>query len=172
MATTWKQHEKSLSEPGLCQLLPIRDYLDDVMIRLSGEFVAGYVLKGAVSYFADDAGLNTIKLHLEAILRTIPEESMRLQFRFEVTEDLGDLLQRYQDCSRTQDEATLAMDQNRLAMWQRKEAGGGPRSSTHERSRPVSGDQAGACSPEARSAPVAAVSVLGALRHPARAMLD
>ncbi len=124
MPTTWKQHEKSLSEPGLCDLLPIRDYLDDVMIRLSGEFVAGYVLKGAVSYFADDAGLNTIKSHLEAILRTIPEESMRLQFRFEVTEDLGDLLQRYQDCSRTQDEATLAMDQNRLAMWQRKEAGG------------------------------------------------
>jgi hypothetical protein len=124
MPTTWKQHEKSLSEPGLCELLPIRDYLDDFMIRLSGEFVAGYVLKGAVSYFADDAGLNTIKSHLEAILRTIPEESMRLQFRFEVTEDLGDLLQRYQDCSRTQDEATLAMDQNRLAMWQRKEAGG------------------------------------------------
>ncbi len=115
---------KRPSEPGLCDLLPIRDYLDDVMIRLSGEFVAGYVLKGAVSYFADDAGLNTIKSHLEAILRTIPEESMRLQFRFEVTEDLGDLLQRYQDCSRTQDEATLAMDQNRLAMWQRKEAGG------------------------------------------------
>jgi hypothetical protein len=124
MPTTWKQHEKSLSEPGLCDLLPIRDYLDDVMIRMSGEFVAGYVLKGAVSYFADDAGLNTIKSHLEAILRTIPEESMRLQFRFEVTEDLGDLLQRYRNCSRTQDEATLAMDQNRLAMWQRKEAGG------------------------------------------------
>ena len=124
MPTTWKQHEKTLSEPGLCELLPIRDYLDDVMVRLSGEFVAGYVLKGAVSYFADDAGLNTIKSHLEAILRTIPEESMRLQLRFEVTEDLGDLLKRYQDCSRTQDEATLAMDQNRLAMWQRKEAGG------------------------------------------------
>jgi hypothetical protein len=71
MPTTWKQHEKSLSEPGLCELLPIRDYLDNVMIRLSGEFVAGYVLKGAVSYFADDAGLNTIKTHLEALLRTI-----------------------------------------------------------------------------------------------------
>jgi hypothetical protein len=124
MPTTWKQHEKSLSEPGLCELLPIRDYLDDVMIRLSGEFVAGYALKGAISYFADDAGLNTIKSHLEAILRTIPEESMRLQFRFEATEDLGDLLKRYQGCSRTQDEATLAMDQNRLAMWQRKETGG------------------------------------------------
>jgi hypothetical protein len=124
MPTTWKQHEKNQSEPGLCELLPIRDYLDEVMIRFSGEFVAGYVLKGAVSYFADDAGLNTIKSHLEAILRTIPEESMRLQFRFEVTEDLGDLLQRYQDCSRTHDEATLAMEQNRLAMWQQKEAGG------------------------------------------------
>ena len=124
MPTTWKQHEKSLREPGLCELLPIRDYLDNVMIRLSGEFVAGYVLKGAVSYFADDAGLNTIKTHLEALLRTIPEESMRLQFRFEVTEDLGDLLQRYQDCSRTQDEATLAMDKDRLAMWKHREAGG------------------------------------------------
>ena len=124
MPTTWKQHEKILREPGLCELLPIRDYLDHVMIRLSGEFVAGYVLKGAVSYFADDAGLNTIKTYLEALLRTIPEESMRLQFRFEVTEDLGDLLQRYQDCSRTQDEATLAMDKGRLAMWKHREAGG------------------------------------------------
>src|ERR1035441_8908071 len=61
MPITWKQHEKSLSEPGLCELLPIRDYLDDVMIRMSGEFVAGYVLKGAVSYFADDAGLSRFK---------------------------------------------------------------------------------------------------------------
>src|SRR5271165_5413542 len=124
MPTTWTQHEESLSEPGLCGLLPIRDFLDGVMVRLPGELVAGYELKGAISYFADDAGLNTIKTHLEALLRTIPEESMRLQFRFEVTEDLGNLLQRHQDCSRTQDEAALAMDQNRLAMWQRKEAGG------------------------------------------------
>ena len=90
MPTTWTQHEKSLSEPGLCELLPIRDFLDKVMVRLPGELVAGYELKGAISYFADDAGLNTIKTHLEALLRTIPEESMRLQFRFEVTEDLGE----------------------------------------------------------------------------------
>ena len=33
MPITWKHHEKSLSEPGLCELLTIRDYLDDVMIR-------------------------------------------------------------------------------------------------------------------------------------------
>ena len=124
MPTTWTQHEKSLSEPGLCELLPIRDFLDKVMVRLPGELVAGYELKGAISYFADDAGLNTIKMHLEALLRTIPEESMRLQFRFEVTEDLGDLLQRYQDSSKSENEATRAMDEHRLAMWRRKEAAG------------------------------------------------
>src|SRR5208283_3092057 len=84
----------------------------------------GYVLKGAISYFADDAGLNTIKMHLEALLRTIPEESMRLQFRFEVTEDLGNLLQQYRDSSKTMNEATRAMDDHRVAMWQQKEASG------------------------------------------------
>ena len=124
MPTTCTQHEKSLSEPGLCELLPIRDFLDKVMVRLPGELVAGYELKGAISYFADDAGLNTIKTHLEALLRTIPEESMRLQFRFEVTEDLGDLLQRYQDSSKSENDATRAMDEHRTAMWRRKEAAG------------------------------------------------
>ena len=124
MPTTWAQHEKTLKEPGLCELLPIRDFLDKVMVRLPGELVAGYELKGAISYFADDTGLNTIKTHLEALLRTIPEESMRLQFRFEVTEDLGDLLERYRDSSKTEDEATRAMDDHRVAMWQRKEAAG------------------------------------------------
>jgi len=124
MPVTRQQHDKSLSEPGLCELLPIRDYLDNVMIRLAGEFVAGYVLKGAVSYFADDTGLNAIKSHMEAILRTVPEESMRLQFRFEVTEELGDLLQRYQDCSKTEHPPTLAIDHSRLAMWQQKETDG------------------------------------------------
>src|SRR5215469_17632657 len=116
MPTTWAQHEKTLSEPGLCELLPIRDFIDKVMVRLPGELVAGYELKGAISYFADDTGLNTNKTHLEALLRTIPEESMRLQFRFEVTEDLGDLLEQYQDSSKTEDEATWAMDDHRVAM--------------------------------------------------------
>jgi len=124
MPTTWAQHEKTLKEPGLCELLPIRDFLDKVMVRLPGELVAGYELKGAISYFADDTGLNTIKTHLEALLRTIPEESMRLQFRFEVTEDLGDLLERYRDSSETVDGATRAMDDQRVAMWRRKEAAG------------------------------------------------
>ena len=124
MPTTWTQHEESLSEPGLCELLPIRDFLDGVMVRLPGELVAGYELKGAISYFADDAGLNTIKTHLEALLRTIPEESMRLQFRFEVTEDLGSLLQQYQNSSKSENEATRAMDQHRFSMWEQKESAG------------------------------------------------
>ena len=75
MPTTWTQHKESLSEPGLCELLPIRDFLDGVMVRLPGELVAGYELKGAISYFADDAGLNTIKTHLEALLRPFPRRA-------------------------------------------------------------------------------------------------
>jgi hypothetical protein len=31
---------------------------------------------------------------LEALLRSLPEQSMRVQFRYEVVEDMGDLLER------------------------------------------------------------------------------
>ena len=49
---------------------------------------------------------------------------MRLQFRFEVTEDLGSLLQQYQNSSKSENEATRAMDQHRFSMWQQKESAG------------------------------------------------
>ena len=100
MPTTWNNMKRASVNLGSASFCRFATILDKVMVRLPGELVAGYELKGAISYFADDAGLNTIKTHLEALLRTIPEESMRLQFRFEVTEDLGNLLQRYQDSSK------------------------------------------------------------------------
>ena len=84
-----KRLDRALDEPAVCDLLPVRDYLDSLMVRTSGALVAGFQLQGAMSYFADDEGRNEKKRHLEALLRTIPEESMRLQFRFEVAEDLG-----------------------------------------------------------------------------------
>ena len=121
MPLTKKLREKNLEEPALCELLPIRDYLDNVMVRTSGELVAGYALKGAMSYFADDNGRNSTKHHLEALLRTIPEESMRLQFRFEVTEDLADLLERYERDTKTNSEAALLLEQSRVQMWSEKE---------------------------------------------------
>jgi len=53
---TVEQHEKNLQEPALCEQLAVRDYLDDVVVRTSGSFVAGYALKGLTSYFASDEG--------------------------------------------------------------------------------------------------------------------
>jgi hypothetical protein len=119
-----KQQERELDEPGVCELLPVRDYLDNLMVRTNGAFVAGFALQGAMSYFADDDGRNEKKRHLEALLRTVPEESMRLQFRFEVAEDLGTLLDIYEQETRTTREGVLALQRERIAMWREKEAAG------------------------------------------------
>ncbi|PYP88193.1 MAG: hypothetical protein DMG65_15800 [Candidatus Angelobacter sp. Gp1-AA117] len=54
MPVTWEQYEKKLDDPALCELLPVRDYLDNVLIRTSGAVVAGYELRGITSYFASD----------------------------------------------------------------------------------------------------------------------
>jgi hypothetical protein len=119
-----KQPERELEEPAVCDLLPVRDYLDNLMVRTNGALVAGFALQGAISYFADDEGRNEKKRHLEALLRTIPEESMRLQFRFEVSEELGDLLERYQQETRTTREPVLVLERERIAKWREKEEAG------------------------------------------------
>jgi hypothetical protein len=124
MPATKRQREVELEEAGVCELLPIRDFLDNFMVRTSGSFVAGFSLQGAMSYFADDDGRNEKKRHLEALLRTVPEESMRIQFRFEVAEDLGTLLDMYEAQTSTTREGVLALQQERLAMWRAKEATG------------------------------------------------
>ena len=46
MPVTVRQHEASLHQPALCELLPIRDYLDNVIVRSNGALVAGYDLGG------------------------------------------------------------------------------------------------------------------------------
>ncbi len=91
MPLTLEQHEKKLRNPAVCELLPVRDYLDNVVVRTNGSFVAGYELKGLTTYFASDDGRNRGKLMLESLLRSIPEQSMRVQLRYEVVEDLGRL---------------------------------------------------------------------------------
>lgn len=116
--------EPELEEPAVCDLLPVRDYLDNLMVRTNGAFVAGFRIQGAMSYFADDDQRNERKRHLEALLRTIPEESMRVQFRFEVAEDLGDLLDRYQGETRTTREPVLALERGRIEKWREKEQAG------------------------------------------------
>ena len=44
MPMTIAKHEESLHQPALCELLPVRDFLDGVSVRRSGALVAGYEL--------------------------------------------------------------------------------------------------------------------------------
>ena len=54
MPLTKAQHEKSLEDPAVCELLKIRDFLDNVMVRTDGCYVAGFRVAGTMTYFADD----------------------------------------------------------------------------------------------------------------------
>src|SRR5437899_2531507 len=101
----------------MCEQLPVRDYLDNIVVRTDGSFVAGYELKGLVSYFASDEGRDRGKLMLEALLRSLPEQSMRVQIRYEVVEDLGDLLDAYLSRQTSESEPVLILDDLRVASW-------------------------------------------------------
>ena len=52
MPMTRAQHEKSLEDPAVCELLKIRDFLDNVMVRTDGCYVAGFRVAGTMTYFA------------------------------------------------------------------------------------------------------------------------
>lgn len=124
MPLTMEQHEKRLDDPAMCEQLPVRDYLDNVMVRTSGAFVAGYELRGVTSYFASDQERNRAKTMLEALLKAIPEQSMRLQIRYEIVEDLGDLLERYRAGKRSDQQEVTVLDEARIENWQKKAAEG------------------------------------------------
>ncbi len=120
MPLTQEQHEKKLDNPAVCEQLPVRDYLDNVMVRTNGAFVAGYELRGVTSYFASDQERNRVKTMLEALLKAIPEQSMRMQVRYEVVEDLGDLLDRYRADKKSEQPEVSILDEARVQNWQRK----------------------------------------------------
>ena len=69
--------------------------MDNLLVQLNGAFVAGYKVSGINSYYASDEERNRTKLALEALVRSLPERSMRMQVRFEITEGVGDLIARY-----------------------------------------------------------------------------
>jgi len=111
---TLEQLEKTLSDAALCEQLPVRDYLDDVVVRTNGAFVAGYELRGLTSYFANDEGRDRGKLMLEALLRSLPEQSMRVHIHYEVVEDLGNLLEEYVRGQHSEREEAVALDELRV----------------------------------------------------------
>ena len=124
MPLTVEQHERKLQDPALCEQLPVRDYLDNVVVRTNGALVAGYELKGLASYFASDEGRDRGKLMLEALLRSIPEQSMRVQFRYETVEDLGDLVEQYVAAQRSERDEVRILDRLRVERWKNRELGG------------------------------------------------
>jgi type IV secretory pathway VirB4 component len=121
---TIEQHERKLIDPAMCEELPVRDYLDDLVIRTNGALVAGYALEGLCTYFASDEGRDRGKVMLEALLRSLPEQSMRVQVRYEVVEDLGDLLESYAAGQRSERIEAIALDDKRLERWRAKASEG------------------------------------------------
>src|SRR6516225_9803995 len=110
MPLTREQYEKSLENPALCEQLPVRDYLDNVMVRTNGALVAGYEVRGITSYFASDEERDRSKVMLGALLKSIPEQSMRVQVRYEVVEDVDNLLEVYTAQDRSAHDIGRALD--------------------------------------------------------------
>jgi len=121
---TLAKHDESLRKPALCELLPVREYLDGVMVQVDGSLVAGYELAGLNSFYHDDDLRNRSKHALEALIRSLPERSMRLQMRFEITEGIGDARSAYPRLNRNENPALQEIDRLRMKRWDANEARG------------------------------------------------
>jgi type IV secretory pathway VirB4 component len=124
MPVTCEQYQRSLREPALCEQLKIRDLVDNVAIQTNGSFVAGYELSGLHSTYGSDEERNRAKGQLEALVRSLPERSMRMQMRFEITEGTGDLLTRYNAQQRNPSGVLQAIDRVHAEAWRAREASG------------------------------------------------
>ena len=124
MPVTCEQYQRSLREPALCEQLKIRDLVDNVAIQTNGSFVAGYELSGLHSTYGSDEERNRAKGQLEALVRSLPERSMRMQMRFEIAEGTGDLLTCYNAQQRNPSGVLQAIDRVRAEAWRAREASG------------------------------------------------
>lgn len=124
MPLTVEQHDRLLSAPPLCEQLRIRDLLDNVAVQSDGSMVAAFEVGGIQSYYASDETRNRIKGLLEALTRSLPERSMRMQVRFEIAEGTGDLVSRYLQQRRNDSSTLRALDRLRREAWTQREAAG------------------------------------------------
>jgi type IV secretory pathway VirB4 component len=124
MPLTAEQYERSLAQPPICEQLKVRDLVDDLLIQLNGSFVAGYRASGICSYYASDEERNRTKLLFEALIRSLPERSMRLQARFEISEGAGDLIARYNREQRSPSQVLQTLDREQSNAWLRRNVEG------------------------------------------------
>jgi len=121
---TSRQHELELHAPALCEELRIRDILDSVGVMTSGAFVAAYELSGVHSHYHTEELRNLARESFEAVLRSMPERSMRLHLRFEIRQDAGDIIGRYAGGTRNTNAVLASIDEERCSRWSEKEAVG------------------------------------------------
>jgi hypothetical protein len=124
MTLTAERYEQSVSTPPLCEQLRIRDLLEDVAVQIDGSLVAGYEVGGIQSYYASDEGRNRLKGLLEALVRSLPERSMRMQVRFEISEGAGDLVSRYIRERRNESQVLRELDRLHIELWRSRETAG------------------------------------------------
>src|ERR1700746_2148768 len=124
MPLTVLERAKSLGRPPLCEQLKVRDIVDDMLVQVNGSFVAGYAVSGINSYYASDEERNRTKLSLEALVRSLPERSMRMQARFEITEGTRDLIPRYNWEQKNPSRVLQALDSEHLDAWLKKDQDG------------------------------------------------
>src|SRR5882672_10315088 len=117
-------HEVDLRNPPLCEELRVRDILNNLVVTTSGEFVAAYELSGIHSQYHDDETRNRTKGSLEAVLRALPERSVRVHVRFEICQDAGSGIDQYIRSSRTENTVLQGVDKDRYGQWRQKEAAG------------------------------------------------
>src|SRR5437879_1022537 len=124
MPLTVERYEQSVSAPPLCEQLRILDLLEDVAVQIDGSLVAGYEVGGIQSYYASDEGRNRLKGLLEALVRSLPERSVRMQVRFEISEGTGDLVSRYIRERRNESQVLRELDRLHVELWQGRVAAG------------------------------------------------
>ena len=124
MALKMEQYQRSLAQPPLCEQLKVRDLTDNLLIQLNGSFVAGHRVSGICSYYASDDDRNRTKLLLEALIRSLPERSMRLQARLEIAEGVGDLIARYNREQHSLNAVLQALDREQSEAWRKRNAEG------------------------------------------------
>ncbi len=124
MPLTVERYQQSMGAPPLCEQLRIRDLLDNVAVQLDGSMVAGFEVGGIQSYYASDEGRNRLKGLLEALVRALPERSMRMQVRFEISEGTGALLSGYVRERRSESPVLRELDRHRVELWRNRETTG------------------------------------------------
>jgi len=121
---TVERYEQSMGAPPLCEQLRIRDLLDNVAVQIDGSMVAGFEVGGIQSYYASDEARNRLKDLLESLVRSLPERSMRMQVRFEISEGTGDLISRYVRERRNESEVLRELDRLHIELWRSQESAG------------------------------------------------